>query len=157
MGANQQSAADSEVSVTAPAFKITTATEGIGAIFAAVLAVLPSALSEDETVVVAAIAAATLIVLGTFALAAVDIRTRQRAKEAELRYGGRRQEDSGQHEADAGRSVAASQDGDLEVRVLPGKNDRAVEAVTVDGHRVTLHPQGGKGSVALDFIRGSKR
>jgi len=73
--------------VQAPAFSVTKVQATLAATVVALLAAVPSSLRAERSVVIACLAAATLILLGTLALVAVDIRTRQRAQEAEARYG----------------------------------------------------------------------
>jgi hypothetical protein len=85
---NNQKTADEKVDVTSPAFSITKVQATLGVIIAAIVGTLPPALENKEAVYIAAIAAATLVVLGIFALAAVDIKVRQRAAESKLRFGG---------------------------------------------------------------------
>ena len=76
-----------EVDVKSPAFSITKVQATLGALITAVAGALPALADASETIKVAAIASGTVIMLGVFGLAAVDIRTRQRAAEAKLRYG----------------------------------------------------------------------
>jgi hypothetical protein len=85
---NKEKTADGKVDVETPAFSATKVQSLIGGLVMAVIAVVPTKLKEDEQIVIAAIAAGTAILLGIFALWAVDIRTRQRAREATLRWGG---------------------------------------------------------------------
>jgi hypothetical protein len=84
---NKEKTKEEEVDVASPAFSITKVMAAFGAALAVILGAVPKSLSEDQTIVVAALAAATFILLGVFALSAVDIKTRQRAAEAKLRYG----------------------------------------------------------------------
>ncbi len=84
---NEQKTKEGEVDISAPAFSITKVQAALGLLISGILGVVPARLKDDETILVASIAAATLVVLGIFALVAVDIRTRQRAREAALRYG----------------------------------------------------------------------
>jgi hypothetical protein len=77
-----------KVDISAPAFSATKVQAALGLLITGIIAVVPASHKDDVTVIVASIAAATLIVLGMFALVAVDIRTRQRAHEAKLRFGG---------------------------------------------------------------------
>ncbi len=76
-----------KVDVKAPAFSITKVQASLGALIAVIAGAVPAAIDASETIEVAAIAAGTVIMLGVFALAAVDIVTRQRAREAAMRYG----------------------------------------------------------------------
>jgi hypothetical protein len=76
-----------ESDVSSPAFSLTKVQAGLGAVIVAICGALPASLQSDRTVVVAAMAAGTLIMLGVFALAAVDLVARQRASEATLRWG----------------------------------------------------------------------
>ena len=85
---NNEKTKNGEAEVKAPAFSATKVQASLGVVLVGILAVVPATLKDDEQVVIAALAAATAIMLGVFALIAVDIRTRQRAKEASLRYGG---------------------------------------------------------------------
>jgi len=84
---NKKKTEDGEVDVTAPAFSVTKIMGTVGAGIAALVAALPAALVNDHAVVIAGIASATAIALGVLALAAVDVKTRQRAHEASLRWG----------------------------------------------------------------------
>jgi hypothetical protein len=84
---NAQKTKDEEVDISTPAFSITKVQTTVGLLITAVLGAVPAALRSNETIIVAAIAAGTVILLGVFALVAVDIMTRQRAHEASLRYG----------------------------------------------------------------------
>ena len=79
---------EDESDVKSPAFSLTKVQAGLGALIAAVTGVLPAALASNQTVIVAAIASGTVVMLGVFALAAVDLTTRQRAAEAKLRWSG---------------------------------------------------------------------
>jgi hypothetical protein len=85
---NREAVKEEKVDIEAPAFSLTKVQAGLGALIAAVSAVVPTALQENQTVVVAAIAAGTVVMLGVFALAATDLITRQRAAEAKLRWPG---------------------------------------------------------------------
>lgn len=84
---NAQKTQEGEVDISAPAFSITKVQAALGLLISGILGVVPTALKDNVTILVASIAAATLVVLGILALVAVDIRTRQRAQEAKLRYG----------------------------------------------------------------------
>lgn len=84
---NAQKTKDGEVAISAPAFSATKVQAALGLFISGILGGLPAALKSDETILVASIAAATLVVLGIFALVAVDIHTRQQAQEAKLRFG----------------------------------------------------------------------
>lgn len=83
MNETQQS---EEWEIKAPAFSVTKFASFAGIAVGAVLAAVPSSLSEDQAVVIASIAAGTLIMLGIFVLVAVDIMMRQRAQEAKRRW-----------------------------------------------------------------------
>jgi hypothetical protein len=69
--------------VEAPAFSVTKVQATMGTLIAAILGAVPASLQADRTVVIACLAAATLLLLGILALVAVDIQTRQRAQEAQ--------------------------------------------------------------------------
>jgi hypothetical protein len=84
---NKEKTENNEVDIVAPGFSATKIQSLIGAAVLGVLAVVPTQLKEDEQVVIAAIAAGTAILLGMFALWAVDIRARQKAREVALRWG----------------------------------------------------------------------
>lgn len=84
---NAKKTENKEVEISAPAFSITKVQAALGLLISCILAAVPGAVKDNVTIIVASIAAATLVVLGIFALVAVDIRTRQRAREATLRYG----------------------------------------------------------------------
>lgn len=77
-----------KVDISAPAFSVTKIGSGVAVLIAALLAALPTTVKENTTILVASIASATLIMLAVLALVAVDIKTRQRAHEAKLRFGG---------------------------------------------------------------------
>jgi len=85
---NGETAESKPTDVKTPAFSATKVHAALGALVVAILGVVPAKLSEDEQIVIAAIAAGTAILLGMFGLVAVDIRTRQKAREAALRWGG---------------------------------------------------------------------
>ncbi len=85
---NEEKTKDEKVDIGSPAFSATKVQATIGGLIAVIAGTVPTTLKEDESVVIAAIAAGTLLMLGIFALIGVDIRTRQRAQEAKLRYGG---------------------------------------------------------------------
>ncbi len=88
---NSELTTDPTVDVKAPAFSITKVMSTLGGTLAAAVAafllLLPKNLQDDQAVVIAVIAALSLVLLGLFWLAAADIRTRQKATEATLRYG----------------------------------------------------------------------
>jgi hypothetical protein len=81
---NEKKTAEEKVAIDSPALSLTKVQASLGAVIAVLLGVVPKALQEDETIIVAAFAAGTLILLGVFGLAAVDIIARQKAKAAEL-------------------------------------------------------------------------
>ena len=83
---NQQPAKE-EWLISAPAFSITKVQATIGVFITAILGALPASLKADRSIVITAIAAGTLLMLAVLALVAVDIRVRQQAEEAKLRYG----------------------------------------------------------------------
>ena len=89
---NNEKTKNKEVEIEAPAFSATKVQSLVGAVVLGVLTVVPSRLKTDEQVVIAVIAAGTVILLGMFALWAADIRTRQRAREAALRWGASKEE-----------------------------------------------------------------
>jgi hypothetical protein len=72
--------------ISAPAFSITKVQTFIGLLITGILGALPASLKADRSIVIAAIAAGTLILLGVLALVAIDMHVRQRAEEAKLRY-----------------------------------------------------------------------
>jgi sugar/nucleoside kinase (ribokinase family) len=86
--------ASEEVDIATPAFNVTKVMGTVGAGIAALAAALPAALVNDHAVIIAAIAAATAIILGVIALSAVDVKTRQRAHEAAMRWGGQKPTES---------------------------------------------------------------
>jgi hypothetical protein len=104
---NKEKTKEEEVDVASPAFSITKVMAAFGAALAVILGAVPKSLAQDQTIVVAALAAATVILLGVFALSAVDIKTRQRAAEAKLRYGG----DGGGKGSDAGFQAIPDKNG----------------------------------------------
>jgi hypothetical protein len=83
---NKEKTKKDEVDVGSPAFSLTKVQATLGLLIAAILGAVPASLKSDPAVVIAAIAAATAVILGIFFLAAVDIKTRQRAAEATLRF-----------------------------------------------------------------------
>jgi hypothetical protein len=85
---NKKKTKEGDVDITSPAFSITKVQVALGLLITGIVGVLPPALKENEAVMIASIAAASLVMLGVFALSAVDIKTRQRAAEAQLRFGG---------------------------------------------------------------------
>lgn len=84
---NNEKTKEGEVDVATPAFSITKVMSGFGLAITAALGAVPASVKEEPAVVVAAIAAGAAIMLGVFALIAADIRTRQKAREATLRFG----------------------------------------------------------------------
>lgn len=84
---NEEKTEKDKVDVGSPAFSATKVQATLGTLIVAVLGAVPASLKADKAVVIAAIAAGVLLLLGVFALVAVDIQTRQRAQEAKLRYG----------------------------------------------------------------------
>jgi hypothetical protein len=88
---NNEKTKEDEVDVGTPAFSITKVMSTVGTALAtavaAFLLLLPKGLQDDEAVVIAVIAALTLVLLGIFWLVAADFNTRQKAREATLRYG----------------------------------------------------------------------
>lgn len=107
---NREATKEEKVDVETPAFSLTKVQAGIGALIAAVSAVVPTALKENQTVVVGAIAAGTVVMLGVFALAAVDLIVRQRASEAKLRWPG-----------GSGGEAAATAKDDSQLLLLPDR------------------------------------
>jgi hypothetical protein len=83
---NKEKTKKDEVDVGSPAFSLTKVQATLGLLIAAILGAVPPSLKADPAVVIAAIAAAAAVMLGVFFLAAVDIKTRQRAAEAALRF-----------------------------------------------------------------------
>jgi hypothetical protein len=128
---NEKKTAEEKVDVDSPAFSLTKVQTSLGGVIAAVLAVAPKALQEDETVVVAAFAAGTLILLGVFALAAVDIVTRQKAKAATLRYG--------DGEPAPAAKFQALPTKDLVLQLGHNSNEYDIKYATVDGDVVRVY------------------
>jgi hypothetical protein len=126
----EKTAEDGKVDVKSPAFSITKVQASLGALITAIAAVAPKALQASETIQVAAIASGTVIMLGVFALAAVDIVTRQRAREATLRFG------SGGG-GKPGKFVALPE-GDLVLQQGHKSDEYEVKMVEVEGEAVTL-------------------
>jgi hypothetical protein len=127
---------ESQLDIKAPAFSVTK----IGTTFAALLSVvtagLPAALRADQTIRVAAIAAATVVMLGAVALWGVDLIVRQRAAEAKLRYGGKgNHDDNGSAPA---RYVAYPDSNDLKLQVGSSTDEYEIHGVEVDDGEVTL-------------------
>jgi hypothetical protein len=131
---------EDEADVNSPAFSLTKVQAGIGALIVAVSAVVPTALKENQTVVVAAIAAGTVVMLGVFALAAVDMMVRQRAAAAKLQYGsGAATATAGDDpKADEGVIPLVVEPATLVVQKGPGEQEYKVEFAKLDGDKVTL-------------------
>src|SRR5215218_3648217 len=83
---NKEKTKKDEVDVGSPAFSLTKAQATLGLLITAVLGAVPASLQADRAVVIAAIAAGAVVMLGVFYLAGIDIKTRQRAAEAALRF-----------------------------------------------------------------------
>jgi hypothetical protein len=83
---NKEKTKKDEVDVASPAFSLTKVQATLGLLITAVLGAVPPSLKADPAVVIAAIAAGAAVMLGVFFLAAVDMKTRQRAAEASLRF-----------------------------------------------------------------------
>lgn len=113
---NQQPAKE-EWLISAPAFSITKVQATIGVFITAILGAVPASLKADRSIVIAAIAAGTLLMLAVLALVAVDIRVRQQAEEAKLRYGN--------DKPDADDGLVAVPTGRL--RVMKGESDEEFE------------------------------
>lgn len=128
---NNKKTDEGEVDIPTPAFSLTKVQATLGAFVTAVLAVLPASLKSNEAIVIAAIAAGTLVLLGVFALAAVDIQTRQRAREAALRFGG------GKAAAADFVAVPGSEE-DLVLQVGHNTDEYEVKLATVKDGEVTL-------------------
>jgi hypothetical protein len=130
-----------ESDVDSPAFSLTKVQAGIGALIVAILGAVPPALKADETVVVAAIAAGVVVMLGVFALAGVDVTTRQRAAEAKLRYGGG-SGGKGSGGTDGGSFFAVPKTNDLVIQVGSSSDEYRLAFARVEGDTVTLHATG---------------
>src|SRR5215218_2448847 len=83
---NKEKTKKDEVDVGSPAFSLTKVQATLGLLITAVLGAVPASLQADRAVVIAAIAAGAVVMLGVFYLAGIDIKTRQRAAEAALRF-----------------------------------------------------------------------
>ncbi|MDX6589827.1 MAG: hypothetical protein QOI84_1101 [Solirubrobacterales bacterium] len=83
---NKEKTKKDEVDVASPAFSLTKVQATLGLFITAIVGVVPPALKDDPSVMVASIAAGAAVMLGVFYLAAVDLKTRQRAAEATLRF-----------------------------------------------------------------------
>lgn len=142
---NKEKTKNKEVEITTPAFSITKVQASLGVAIAAVLAAVPASLRSDEAVVITAIAAGTALLLGVFALAAVDIRTRQRAREATLRFGS----DDG---ASASEFVAVPDGKEkLVLQVGHSTNEYDLRLATVKDGEVTLLATRDGQSIARTF------
>ncbi len=83
---NAEATKSGSTDIEAPAFSLTKVQAGLGALIAAVAGAVPASVGANTTILVAAIAAGTIVMLGVFGLAAVDMSVRQRAREAKLRW-----------------------------------------------------------------------
>jgi hypothetical protein len=139
-----QQSKDEELDLTAPAFNVTKVGSGVGVLIAAVIAVVPPALKDDEAVIVASIAVAALVILGAIALAAVDVMTRQRAREATLRYGtGKAPEQP--------LFYATPVENDLILQRGHSKDEYEVKLALVEKDRVSLVASRNGETIAADF------
>ncbi len=140
---NKEATADGTVAITAPAFSITKVQTAIGLLGAAILGIVPTALKDDQAIIITSIAAVTVILLGIFMLVAVDMTTRQRAEEAKLKH------------TSAGASPAATKTAipAEALRVMQGGNDQeyAVEVLKVEDETVRLLASRNGQDLKIDF------
>lgn len=127
---NAQKTENEEVDISAPAFSVTKVQAALGLVITGILGIVPTAHKDDVTVIVASIAAATLVVLGIFALVSVDMRTRQRAQEAKLRFGA---------PAPASASFQAMPTKGLVLQMGHNSDEYEVSHAAVDGDTVRLY------------------
>jgi hypothetical protein len=144
---NKKKTEDGEVDVTAPAFSITKIMGTVGTGIAALVAALPAALVNDHAVVIAAIASASAIALGVLALAAVDVKTRQRAHEATLRWGESTTTDS---------SFQAMPSRDVILLVGERKKEYEVRYASVEDGSVHVFAEREGSPVAVTFTKSPK-
>jgi hypothetical protein len=133
---SSQEPAKEEWLISAPAFSVTKVQATIGVFITAVLGAVPASLGSDRSVVIAAIAAGTLIMLGVLALVAVDMRTRQRAHEAKLRFGNGGSDSAGDLlavPAQPLRVMKGSSDEEYDVDMLKVADGKAQLVATRDG------------------------
>jgi hypothetical protein len=128
---------ESELDVKSPAFSLTKVGTTYGSLLSVVTGGLPAALQANETIRIAAFAAATVVMLGVFALGAVDIIVRQRAAEATLRYSGKGHDDD--NESAPKRFVAFADSSELKLQVGSNTEEYDLYAAEVNGGDVTLH------------------
>lgn len=144
---NKEKTKDGKVDIDTPAFSVTKVVTVLGAIIGAVLAVVPAQLKEETPVVIAAVASGTLVLLGIFTLVAVDIRTRQKAKAATLRFG-----DGKPAEAD----FIALPVEDLVLQRGHNKPEYEVSYLKVEGGAVHLYARNGASSITATFEEAVK-
>ncbi len=144
---NKKKTEDGEVDVTAPAFSVTKIMGTVGAGIAALVAALPAALVNDHAVVIAAIASASAIALGVLALAAVDVKTRQRAHEAALRWG----------EPEGGASTfQAMPQGEVILQMGHNKDEYVVRYASVENGSIHVFAERHGTPVAVSFTKTPK-
>ena len=128
---------DSEVDIKSPAFSVTKIGTTLAGLLSVLTAGLPAALEDNVTIRVAAFGAATAIILGIFAVWAVDIMTRQRAAEAKLRYGDGKG-DQGEKGSVPDRYVAYPDSNDLKLQAGSSTDEFDVHAVEIEDGEITL-------------------
>jgi hypothetical protein len=140
---NQQATEKGEVAISAPAFSITKVQAAIGLLGAAIIGIVPASLKDDQAIIITSIAAVTVVLLGIFMLAAVDLVTRQRAEQAKLRYG------SGSQAEGTSKTAVPTEP----VRMMRSNSDReyAVDALKVEEDAARLLASRDGEDVKIEF------
>lgn len=144
----QTQSSKEELDITSPTFNVTRVGGILGGLVTAVLAVVPAALKENPAVIVAGIAAAALVVVGLIALAAVDVMTRQRAREATLRYGDGKTTQPHFH--------AIPVDSDLILQQGHSNDEYEVKVALVENDKVSLVASRNGKTISADFEEAPK-
>ena len=130
---NEKANDEGKTDVTSPAFSLTKVQAGLGALIVAIGAV--AAKIEGTTAVkVASIGGAALVMLGVFALGAVDIIARQRAQEAKLRWG---PGSTSGGDGDGPITLLPDDEG-LVLQSGPQGEEFGIQYVELDGEKVTV-------------------
>jgi len=144
---NKEKTKDGQVDVDTPAFSTTKVIAAFGAAVTAALAALPATDSHGEAVQVAAIAAGAFLVLGLCGVFAVDVSTRQKAKEAALRFG--------DGKPDAARFQALPTK-DLTLQVGGGGKEYDVKYATVEDGVVNVYADREGAPISVAFKEAPK-
>ncbi|HTR74382.1 MAG TPA: hypothetical protein VMH33_03875 [Solirubrobacterales bacterium] len=143
---NKKATKKGKATVEAPAFSLTKVQASLGALIV-VIAGAAAKLEGPTAVKVAAIGAGALVMVGVFALAAVDLVARQRATEAKLRWGAKESAKAETKAAKTNGSVATETDepeiwfadnDDLVVQEAHGRDEYEVRFAERKGDTLTV-------------------